>query len=108
MSVSKVPDGALTPDEGHGVEARGSAGVGVVSLGSTPHSMGAVGWRHGAAQGLLMLEPQRGTPGRKERGQVAPSCSTCLSHAPLAPQGRPALLVAAEPSEGVPYPLPTT
>lgn len=40
MSFSKEPDGAFTPDEGHGIEAHGSAGMVVVSLRYVAGGMG--------------------------------------------------------------------
>lgn len=55
MSFSKVPDGAFTPDKGHGVEAHYSTGMRVVSW--------VHGWWHGATQGLLTLKSQTGTQG---------------------------------------------
>lgn len=63
MSFSKVPDGAVTLDEGRGVEPRGSAGVVVLSLGYVAGGMGQL---------------------RDKRGQAVPSCQGSHSHAPSA------------------------
>lgn len=79
MSFSKVPDGAFTPDKGHGVEPRGSAGVGVLSLGYVAGSMGQLRDKRGQAvpscQGVFPMHPhptrQTGSPGwskAKQRG----------------------------------------
>lgn len=73
MSFSKVPDGALTPGKGRGMEPRGGARVGVLSLGYVAGSMGQV--RDGrkrdklypAAKGAFPMHPhptrQTSSPG---------------------------------------------
>lgn len=101
MSFSKVSDGAFTPDEGHGMEARSSTGTGVVSLG---YAAGSMGQLRGCSCSSRRQERRKRMKG-KETSHTQLQGS--LSHAPLTLQGRLALLVAVEPSEGVPHPLPT-
>lgn len=86
MSFSEVPDGAFTLDKGRGMEPRGSAGVGVLSLGYVAGSMGQ------------LRDKRRGD----KLYPAARECFPCT----LTPQGRPAILVAVKPSKGVPHPLP--
>lgn len=76
MSFSKVPDGAFTPDEGHGVEARSSPGMGVVSLGYVPGGMGQL---RGCSR-LSRRQEQRGERKGDEWYPAARESSPCTPH----------------------------
>lgn len=79
--LQQVPDGAFTPGKGRGVEPRGSAGMGVLSLGYVAGSMGQL--RDGRKRDKLYPAARESFP-----------CT-------LTPQGRPALLAAVKPSKVV-------